>query len=67
MGKLKQQLAWYLVGYLREAWGKFGGKSGKNYMILEKSVRVTFMNPCKFSMALQFSNDAKAVGEVTLF
>ena len=47
MGKLQQQIAWYLVGYLREPWGKFWGKSGKNYLILERSVGETFMNPWK--------------------
>ena len=31
-------MPWYLVGYLREAWGKLG----KNYLILERLVGETF-------------------------
>ena len=37
---------WYLV-FGREAWGKFGRKLGKNYLILKRLVGETFMNQWK--------------------
>ena len=41
------RVLWYLVGFLREAWGKFGRKLGKNYLILKRLVGETFMNQWK--------------------
>ena len=38
------RVLWYLVGFLREAWGKFGRKLGKNYLIPKRLVGETFMN-----------------------
>ena len=41
------RVLWYLVGNLREAWGNFGRKLGKNYLILKRLVGETFMNQWK--------------------
>ena len=46
------RVLWYLVGNLREAWGNFGRKLGKNYLILKRLVGTTLQSMMNAKLSL---------------